>query len=117
MEQAKEEFSHVMRIYNYLNDRGVKAVDSTLPTPPNEFESVLDVCDKDFAHVKQVTKSIHILAYIKYEVKDHATISFLNWCIDEQVGEEATLETHLDYITRMKHDENALLIYEQELGK
>src|SRR5699024_2291080 len=99
MEQAKEEFSHGMRIYNYLNDRGVKAVYSSLPTPPNEFESVLDVFEKALAHEKLVTKSIHNLADIAYEVKDHATISFFNWFIDEQVEEEATFETHINYIS------------------
>lgn len=117
MEQAKEEFSHGMRIYGYLNDRGVKAGYSSLPTPSSEFDSVLDVFKKALAHEKLVTKSIHNLADIAYEVKDHATISFLNWFIDEQVAEEATFDTHIDYITRIKHDENALFIYEQELGK
>lgn len=117
MEQAKEEFSHGMRIYNYLNDRGVKAVYSSLPTPPSDFDSVLDVFKKALAHEKVVTKSIHNLADIAYEVKDHATISFLNWFIDEQVEEEATFDTHIEYITRIKDDENALFTYEQELGK
>lgn len=117
IEQAKEEYDHAMRIYNYLNDRGEKAIFSSLPTPTNDFESVLDVFEKALAHEKSVTKKIHNLADIAYEVKDHATISFLNWFIDEQVEEEATFDTHIDYIKRIKNDENALYIYEQELGK
>src|SRR5699024_12315623 len=106
-----------MRIYKYLNDREVIAVYSSIPISPNEFESVLDVFQKALAHEILVTKSIHNLPDIAYEVKDQATISFLNWFIDEQVEEEATFEAHIDYITRIKHAENALFIYEQELGK
>lgn len=117
VEQAKEEYDHGMRIYNYLNDRGVRAEFKALNTPPTDFDSVLDVFEKALAHEKKVTKNIHNLADLAMDVKDHATLSFLKWFIDEQVEEEATFETHIDYISRIKNDENALYIYEQELGK
>lgn len=117
IEQAKEENDHAMKIYDYLNDRGVQAKLGSIEEPSHEFDSVLDVFEKALAHEKFITKQIHELADMAMELKDHATLSFLKWFIDEQVEEEATFETHIDYIKRIKNDDNALFIYEQELGK
>lgn len=117
MEQAKEENYHGMRIYNYLNDRGVQVEFGAIKEPAVEFTSVLDVFEKALVHEKFITKKIHELAEVATELKDHATISFLQWFIDEQVEEEATFETNIDYIKRFKDDNNALYLYEQELGK
>src|SRR5699024_12883019 len=64
MEQAKEEFDHAMRIYNYLNDRGVRAVYSNLLTPTSDFNSVLDVFNKSLEHEKMIIKIIHYLSII-----------------------------------------------------
>lgn len=117
MEQAKEENDHGMRIYHYLNDRGVQVKLGAIAAPPAEYTSVLDVFEKALAHEKFITKKIHELAAVATEEKDFATISFLNWFVDEQVEEEATFETHIDYIKRFEEDNNALYLYEQELGK
>lgn len=117
IEQAKEENDHAMRIYNYLNDRGAKVKLGSIGEPENDFGSVLEVFEKALAHEKFITKQIHELADLAMDLRDHATISFLQWFIDEQVEEEATFETHIDYIKRIKNDENALYMYEQELGK
>jgi len=116
-EQAKEENDHGMRIYNYLNDRGVQVQLGAIPAPPVAYTSVLDVFEKALAHEKFITGKINDLAALATEVKDFATISFLNWFVDEQVEEEATFETHIDYLKRFKEDNNALYLYEQELGK
>lgn len=117
IEQTKEENDHAMRLYQYLNDRGAQVELGEIAKPEVEFDSVLDVFEKALAHEKFITKQIHALADLALDVRDHATMSFLNWFIDEQVEEEATFETHIDYMKRIQNDENALFIYEQELGK
>ncbi|MFZ8102464.1 H-type ferritin FtnA, partial [Staphylococcus arlettae] len=45
-----------------------------------------------------------------------ATISFLNWFLDEQVEEESMFETHIDYLKRIGDDHNTLYLYEKELA-
>lgn len=117
MEQSKEENDHGMRIYKYLNDRGVQVKLGSINEPSIDFTSVLDVFEKALAHERFITKKIHELSEIATELKDHATISFLQWFIDEQVEEEATFETHIDYIRRFNDDSNALYLYERELGQ
>lgn len=117
IQQAKEERFHGMKIYNYLHDRGVHALFKELPAPHNNYESILDTFKSGLKQEKEVTKSIYAISDVAMEEKEHATLSFINWFLDEQVEEESMFETHIDYIKRIKDDNNALFIYEQELGK
>lgn len=117
LQQADEERAHGMKLYRYLNDRGVHVKFSAIPEPDSEFSSILDTFEKALEHEKQVTKGIYHITDIAWEAKEHATLSFLRWFLDEQVEEEATFETHIDYLKRIGGDQNALYIYENELGK
>lgn len=60
--------------------------------------------------------SFYNLSEIAQKDKDYATISFLNWFLDEQVEEESTFETHIDYLNRIGDDCNTLYLYEKELA-
>ena len=42
IQQAKEERFHGMKIYNYINDRGEKAIFTSLEAPKTEFNSLLE---------------------------------------------------------------------------
>lgn len=116
LQQAAEERSHGMKIYNYLNDRGYHATFLDLKAPQNEFNSVVHAFESALKFEKEVTKNIYELTDLAWEEKEHATISFLKWFLDEQVEEEATFDTHIEYLKRIKDDKNALFIYEKELG-
>lgn len=117
IEQAKEEYDHAMRIYDYLNERGVKVKLGKINEPEHDFGNLLDVFGKALAHEKFMTKKVHELADLATNEKDDATVTFLKWFIDEQVEEEATFESIIDKIKRIENDKNALSEYEQELGK
>lgn len=117
LEQAEEERYHGMKIYNYLNDRGVQAKFSTVEAPKTEFDSVLDTFESALIQEKDVTKKIYDLTDLAWEEREHATISFLKWFLDEQVEEEASFETHIDYLKRIGDDQNSLYLYEKELEK
>lgn len=117
LQQADEERSHGMKLYQYLNDRGVHVRFSALAEPKIEYDSILDTFENALWHEKEVTKNIYNLTDLAWELKEHATISFLSWFLDEQVEEEASFETHIDYLKRIGNDQNALYVYEKELGK
>ncbi|HEY4578850.1 MAG TPA: ferritin [Savagea sp.] len=116
LEQAKEERFHGMKIYNYLNDRGVRAIFTGLQAPETEFSSLLQTFERSLAQEKKVTKQYYALSDIAWEEKEYATISFLQWFLDEQVEEESMFDTHIQYLTRIADDKNALFIYEKELA-
>jgi len=48
--------------------------------------------------------------------RDHATISFLKWFIDEQVEEESTLNGVIKKLERIKDDSSALYMLDTELA-
>jgi len=86
--QSQEEIEHAMKFYAYVNDRGGRVVLEAIEKPPVEFESLLDVFEKTYAHEQKVTSLIWKLYEIAREANDYATESMLQWYIDEQVEEE-----------------------------
>ena len=117
LQQVEEERFHGMKIYNYLNDRGFHAKITPTSEPKIDFESVLDTFEAALEQEKSVTRNFYELSDLAWEEKEHATISFLKWFLDEQVEEEATFDTHIQYLMRIGEDKNALFLYEKELGQ
>ena len=105
-----------VKIYDYINDRGEHAVFDTIKAPKVEFSSILETFKDGLEQERDVTKRFYNLSDLAHKDKDYATISFLNWFLDEQVEEESTFETHIDYLTRIGDDCNTLYLYEKELA-
>lgn len=116
IQQAKEERFHGKKIYYYINDRGGHAKFTALPAPKVDFSSILETFKDGLAQEQDVTKRFYNLSEIAHKDKDYATISFLNWFLDEQVEEESMFETHIDYLNRIGDDCNTLYLYEKELA-
>ena len=117
LQQVEEERYHAMKIYNYINDRGIHAKISATNEPQIEFKSILHTFESALEQEKVVTRNFYELTDLAWEEKEHATISFLKWFLDEQVEEEATFDTHIEYMKRIGEDKNTLFIYEKELGQ
>ncbi|WP_066172180.1 ferritin [Bacillus marinisedimentorum] len=115
--QAEEERFHAMKFFNFINDLGKKAVITGHGDPNNEFSSVLEVFEAGYAHEQEVTKRIYDLSDMGWDEREHATINFLKWFIDEQVEEEATFDTIIQKLKRIEGDSNAFYMLDEELGK
>ena len=114
--QAEEERFHAMKFYNYLNDMGYRATIEGFSSPGNDFASVLDAFKKALQHEKEVTRRIYELADIALEEREHATMTFLKWFIDEQVEEESTFNTLIAKLSRIENDSNAIFMLDAELA-
>lgn len=115
--QAEEERFHAMKFYNFINDLGERVTVEGFPVPHNEFNSVLDVFEKGLKHEKEVTRRIYDLADMALDEREHATMTFLNWFIEEQVEEEALFDGLIQKIKRIDKDSNAFFMLESELGQ
>ncbi|MBM7095257.1 MULTISPECIES: ferritin [Alteribacter] len=115
--QAEEERYHAMKFYNFIIDMGARAVVDELPKPNRDFSSVLDAFEKSLQHEKDVTARIYKLADRALDEREHATMTFLNWFIEEQVEEEATFDSIIQKLKRIENDSNAFYMLESELGK
>lgn len=114
--QAEEERFHAMKIYRFLNDRDKRATLAALPEPKNEYSSMLDAFEHAYAHEQQNTKNFYQLADLALDEREHATIYFLKWFIDEQVEEEALFSNIIQKLKRIEKDSNAFYMLDAEFA-
>ena len=115
MVQYHEEMAHAMKIYDYLDDQGVKVDIMAIEKPLNDFGSPLDMFEKTLQHEKFITRSINELVDLAIAEKDHATNIFLQWYVTEQIEEE---KNDNEIISKLKlaGDGNGLFMIDKELG-
>lgn len=114
--QAQEELAHAMLIYDFLIDRGEKVILASVDTPPNTWNSTLDVMDEVLKHEVYVTGLINNIVTVAEEVKDRATMSYMNWFVDEQVEEEANAQDIISKLKLIGDDKSALYLLDKDLS-
>ncbi len=115
--QAKEELNHGMKFYDFLNERGARALLKAIEQPPAEFQSILTVFEKTLEHEKKVTAMINNLYEIALAEKDYPAQIMLQWFIDEQVEEEKNASEIIATIKMAGEKGQALIMLDHELGK
>lgn len=114
--QAQEEMAHAMFIYDFLIDRGHKVVLTTINSPPHSWESTLNVMEEVLKHEMYVTGLINNIVTVAEEVKDRATMSYMNWFVDEQVEEEANAQDIISKLKLIGDDKSALYLLDKDLA-
>ena len=114
--QSTEEQAHVTRMYNYLLDRDGTVTLESIEAPPTEWESALAVFEHAYCHEVTVTRAINALVDRAVAAKDHATATFLQWYVTEQVEEEATFKELVDQLKMAGAQGAALLMLDRELA-
>lgn len=115
-EQSREEHLHVMKFYHFLLDRGGAVKLDSIAAPPQEWDSPLQVFQDALAHEQDVSRGIHRLVDTVLEERDHAANVFLNWFVNEQVEEEATVGEVVDRLKLVGNDGRGILLIDQELS-
>lgn len=113
--QAQEESCHALIFFNYVCEKGAQPVLGAVAAPPAKFKSVSDIFRQVVAHERLVTVSIHKIADLAVEQRDHATKQALEWFIAEQVEEEASAEAMLRQAERLEGDK-ALFLLDKDAG-
>lgn len=114
--QAEEEKFHAMKFFNFINDMDQNIIMKGFDTPPGNYDDIVDVFEKSLAHEKMVTSRIYKLMDIATAEKEHATISFLKWFIDEQVEEESTFKSILQKLKRSNGDVSVIYSLDDEMA-
>lgn len=114
--QYEEEHLHATRIYNYLVEQGVQVVLQTVEQPKSDFGSLLEVFQASLKHEQNMTAGLNDLSDHALKEKDHATYNLLQWFVNEQVEEEATLGGIISKLKLVKDDGYGLLMIDNELG-
>ena len=114
--QWQEELSHAMKLYEYVNDRGGRAMLKAIPQPPTEFKSLLDVFQQVLDHERVVTGMINHLYEGAVKENDYPTQVMLQWFISEQVEEEKNASEIIEQLKMIGDQGAAVIMLDRHLG-
>ncbi len=115
--QSQEEYSHAMKIYEYMLQVDGKINLLKIDPPSGGWKSTLDVFKETYAHEQKVTKAIYTLVELAINEKDYATNNFLQWFVNEQVEEESTALKILERIKLIGDNKSALFLLDREMSQ
>lgn len=113
--QFQEEQFHARKMFDFVNEKGGRAVLQAIDAPESEWKSPLAAFEFALNHEYQVTKRINDLMDLAHKEKDHASAIFLQWFVTEQVEEEANFG---DTVNKLKlvGDGGGLFMLDRELA-
>ena len=114
--QSVEEYSHAMKIYNFMLARSCKVVLQEIPAPTLDFQSIPDVFEKVLEQEIDVSRRIDALYELAFKERAIAELVELQWFITEQVEEERTARDIVAKFRLIKDDPSAMLDMDRELG-
>ena len=114
--QYEEEHTHALKIFNYMIDQGVHVTLEPIQQPPSEFGSLLETFEASLSHEQSMTRKLNELSDQALKEKDHATYNLLQWYVNEQVEEEATVSAIISKLKLVKEDGYGLLMIDSELS-
>jgi len=115
--QTQEEMMHAMKIYDFINERGGRVLLKPIEGPQTKWDSPLAVFEAVLAHEQKVTGLINNLVDLAIEEKDHATNSFLQWFVTEQVEEESSADDNVKQLKMMEKAPGGMYMLDRELGQ
>ena len=114
--QVEEERFHAMKMYRFLNEKGGRVFLGDIEAPKTEFKSPLEVFELALEHEQLVSGLINDLMDLAIAENDHAAKHFLNWFVEEQVEEEASMESIMNKLRLIKGEGHGLLMLDNELA-
>lgn len=114
--QTQEEWVHVTMLYNYLINRGGRVIFKPIEGPQTDWNSPVGPFKDAYKHEQKVTGLINDLKNLAIEEKDHATSTFLDWFITEQVEEEANTDSVVRQLELIGGEGNGLFMIDQKLA-
>jgi ferritin len=115
--QSHEEWTHAMKIYEYIIARQGKIILGAIEVPKAKWQSAGMVFEEVCSHEQKVTGMIDALVDLAIKEKDHATFEMLQWFVREQVEEEANAAAIVEKIKTVGDVPGHLFWLDHELGK
>lgn len=94
--QSDEERMHMLKIINYVNERGGHAIIPEMEKPPVDYGNIKDTFNQVLEHEQYITRSINEIVALCIEEKDYTTQNWIQWFVTEQIEEEAQVTEIID---------------------
>ncbi len=115
--QSREEWSHAMKFYNYIFDRGGNVTLKTIAQPPTKFKSPLMIFKQLLEHEQKITKQINKLYDLSIKEKDYPSQVMLQWFINEQVEEEKNGTEIINHLEMVGDSQAMLMMLDRKLAE
>jgi ferritin len=112
---SDEERIHMLKLVQYVNERGGKAVVPALPKPEEDYESLNNLFQTLLNHEIMVSNEINNLVEICLLQKDYTTHNFMQWYVAEQIEEEALARTIMDKLRMIGADKGGLYLFDRDI--
>jgi ferritin len=99
MQQADEERVHALKIAKFIVDVGAKVHFGAIAAPRDNYPTVRGALEAALQSELTVTRQINDLVALAESEKDYASRSFLEWFVDEQVEEVASVTEMLQLVS------------------
>ena len=113
---SDEEMVHAMKIYDFINERRGRVRLQPIAQPSNDWDTPLAAFEDALKHEQHVTQLINTLVDLSIQESDHATNSFLQWFVDEQVEEEQIVDAAIQDLKRVGDYGPGLFLLDRELS-
>ncbi|WP_430936110.1 ferritin [Saccharicrinis sp. 156] len=113
--QAEEEKIHLLKFMKYVNERGGKAVIPAVEQPPAEFANVEEIFEQTLGHERFVSESINEIVGVCLDEKDFTTHNWIQWFVNEQIEEEASVTNIIDKL-KLLNGQNLYLFDRDVVG-
>lgn len=114
---SAEEREHMLKIVQYLNELKIHATIPQIDQPPQDMETLEQVCKAALDNERDVTASIDKIIDAAQKERDHRTDTFLEWFVNEQIEEEDLFGTVLQKFEVIGRDKLALHEIDKILDK
>ncbi len=111
--QSDEERGHMMKFILFINERGGHAEVPKIDQPPKDFPGVREVFDASLEHEQMVTAAINDIVSLSLNEKDYATHNWIQWFVDEQMEEEASVQGVIDKLALL--GSNNLYLFDRDI--
>jgi ferritin len=115
--QVQEELSHGVKFFDFIHDRGGRTNLTQIAAPKTDWDSPLNAFQEAYEHEQHISSCINKLVDLAIAESDHALNTFLQWFVNEQVEEEATVEAIVQKLQLVGDNGVALFMLDGELGK
>ena len=113
--QTQEEVSHAYKFYHHILERGGKVTLTQIDGPKTDWPDALSAFEEALEHERKVTARINNMMTLALDEKDHASATFLQWFVNEQVEEEATADEIIQKLKLASEYKAALFMMDKEM--
>ena len=114
--QYHEELMHAEKIYAFVNDRDGRVRLQALAPPQIEWDSPLDAFKFALESERALSDRIYQVVDSALAERDHATHTFMQWFVNEQVEEEAIVRQIVSDMELIIESRDGIFLMDRDLA-